>query len=284
MLTKEYAFQKKIEELRERQKELRCLYRIEELMNKGIPEKKFFYELIKLIHNGWQFPEVCQAKITFENKIYKEPGWSETEWVQQAEIVVDEVVSGMIEVYYTEPRKMIIDSPFLPEEQKLLNTISNRIGSYIFNNRLASTISVLEEKIAVSEREEQSLLTSKADLHWSWRKHMTEVLADKLDFDRFEIEGLYLIGSTKNATAGPGSDIDLLIHIKQIDKSLKELTSWIEGWSFCLSEINFQKTGFKTNGLIDLHIITDEDIKNKSSYAVMIGAHTDGARPVKLKK
>jgi len=37
-------------------------------------------------------------------------------------------------------------------------------------------------------------------------------IAGLADFDKFGIEAMYLAGSTKNANAGPGSDIDLIIH------------------------------------------------------------------------
>ena len=33
------------------------------------------------------------------------------------------------------------------------------------------------------------------------------------DVERFGIKGIYLFGSTKNGTAGPGSDIDLIVHV-----------------------------------------------------------------------
>jgi hypothetical protein len=60
------------------------------------------------------------------------------------------------------------------------------------------------------------------------------------------------------------------------------LESWIEGWGRSLSWINASRTGHKIEGsLIDLHIITDEDIANKDSYAVMIGASENSAQLLK---
>ena len=50
-----------------------------------------------------------------------------------------------------------------------------------------------------------------------------------------------------------------------------------------MSHFNYLKTGYKTDGLLDVHIITDEDIKNKTSYAVKINAVTDPAKKLKLK-
>ena len=91
------------------------------------------------------------------------------------------------------------------------------------------------------------------------------IIADKLNMARFGVKAIYIIGSTKNATAGPASDIDLLVHFEGDATQQLELKAWIEGWSFCLSEVNFKKTGYKTDGLIDLHIVTDEDIQKPRS-------------------
>jgi pyruvate,water dikinase len=41
---------------------------------------------------------------------------------------------------------------------------------------------------------------------------MAEHVAARLDPDRFGVVGFYVFGSVKNATAGPASDIDVLIH------------------------------------------------------------------------
>ena len=37
-----------------------------------------------------------------------------------------------------------------------------------------------------------------------------------------------------------------------------------------------------SGGLLDVHLVTDEDIARRSSYAVKIGAITDAARPLRL--
>jgi hypothetical protein len=57
---------------------------------------------------------------------------------------------------------------------------------------------------------------------------------------------------------------------------------WLEGWSLCLAEQNYLRTGRRTHGLLDVHVVTDADIQRQSSYAVKIGAVTDPARPLPL--
>ena len=119
---------------------------------------------------------------------------------------------------------------------------------------------------------------------WRWRLRAVEEIAEQLDPDRFGVKALYLFGSTKNATAGPQSDIDLLLHFVGNKAQKTELLAWLDGWSRSLSHMNFLRTGHKTEGLLNVHLITDKDIRDRTSYAVKIGSITDPARPIPLAK
>ncbi|HOP06561.1 MAG TPA: PEP/pyruvate-binding domain-containing protein [candidate division Zixibacteria bacterium] len=118
---------------------------------------------------------------------------------------------------------------------------------------------------------------------WRWRLLMAERIAASMDRAKFGVENLYVLGSTKNASAGPASDIDLLVHFKGTPSQLLALQNWLEGWSLCLGESNYLTTGYETGGLLDVHIITDEDIEKHTSWAVKIGAPTDAAKLLPLK-
>ena len=124
----------------------------------------------------------------------------------------------------------------------------------------------------------------RSEAFWAWRLQMASHIASQLDPDRFSVKGFYVIGSTKNATAGPGSDIDILIHFQGTDKQRDDLLLWLQGWSLALAEVNYLKTGYRTDGLLDVHIVTDDDIARRTSYAAKIGAVTDPARPLPMKK
>jgi pyruvate,water dikinase len=119
------------------------------------------------------------------------------------------------------------------------------------------------------------------DRFWRWRFYMAQRLAEKLDPNYFGVKGVYLIGSTNTGNAGPGSDIDLIIHFEGQEKQRQELLQWLEGWSLCLSEMNYLKTGYTSEGLLDVHLITDEDIANNSSFAAKIASITDPAHRLK---
>jgi pyruvate,water dikinase len=118
----------------------------------------------------------------------------------------------------------------------------------------------------------------RTDEHWRWRLQTAENIAAQLDPDRFGVKAFYLFGSTKNATAGPQSDIDILIHFQGTEDQRKGLLNWLDGWSLCLSQENYRRTGYESNGLLDVHLITDEDLLNRTSYAAKIKATTDPAR------
>lgn len=150
----------------------------------------------------------------------------------------------------------------------------------------------LDEAIAFLSSEGRSDKTTPADVrmeipsedHWRWRFRMTERIAASIDPEKYGVKGFYIIGSTKNATAGPNSDIDVIVHIEGDPEKEKLLMSWLDGWGKCLSEMNYLKTGYKIEPMLDIHVITDDDVKNKTSFAVKIGAITDAARELPLKQ
>jgi hypothetical protein len=118
---------------------------------------------------------------------------------------------------------------------------------------------------------------------WRWRLQMAESIAASLDPERFGVVKFYIFGSTKNANAGPASDVDILVHFRGSPRQLELLREWLEGWSLCLSQTNYMQTGYRSDGLLDVHIVTDDDISNKTSWAAKIGAVTDPARSLPMK-
>ena len=84
--------------------------------------------------------------------------------------------------------------------------------------------------------------------HWRWRLQMAERIAAEIDPEAFGVRGMWLFGSTKNGTAGPASDIDLLVHVDDDPRKRAALVTWLDGWSLCLSEMNFLRTGLQDVG------------------------------------
>jgi len=150
-------------------------------------------------------------------------------------------------------------------------------------NKAVGLLAKESQELELEVEERDTIISyEKSEVHWRWRQRNVEGLARQLDPERFGVKGFYLMGSTKNATAGPASDIDVLIHFIGTKAQRKDLEIWLDGWSHSLGQMNFLRTGYETDGLLDVHIITDEDIKNRTSYAVKIGAVTDAARPLEF--
>ena len=117
---------------------------------------------------------------------------------------------------------------------------------------------------------------------WRWRYHMAEQIARHMNSHEFGVKAVYLFGSTSNGTAGPGSDIDLLIHFQGNEHQRKDLLNWLDGWNKALAEINFMKTGYRMDKMLDAHVITDEDIQNRNSFAIKINHASEPAQPLSM--
>jgi len=114
--------------LKERAKELNCLYAVEELFNKTDSKLEVVLEgIVRAIPAGWQYPDVCQAKIVYGDQVFQSPNLKETPWVQSVDILLQDEVIGKISVYYTAERPTADEGPFLKEERRLINTIADRL-------------------------------------------------------------------------------------------------------------------------------------------------------------
>jgi len=167
------------------------------------------------------------------------------------------------------------------------DTVPGRVLQILMNGELDEAMAVLAEpsmetmKLS-AETVAAGAVERDADAHWRWRLRSVQQIAEHLDPERFGVKAMYVFGSTQNGTAGPQSDIDLLIHFAGTHAQEKTLMTWFDGWSLGLGYLNYLKTGYKTDGLLSVHLITDQDIRNQTSYAVKIGAATDPALPIPL--
>ncbi len=141
MAEQEKPIEEVMRALRERAKELACLYRVNELLNRqDSPTEDVLRELIETVPAGWQYPDCCQAKLTLNTTVYQPSGFSESPWVMKAPIVLEGEAIGQVEVYYTEEKPVADEGPFLKEERKLINNIAERIGYFLFQHRLGNDL------------------------------------------------------------------------------------------------------------------------------------------------
>ncbi len=184
---------------------------------------------------------------------------------------------------------------FAPEFAKLSDTIrvidvaatsGGKVLHILMNADMGVAMGLFEGKtgwIRTSQPGEQDEPLG-SDQHWRWRMQMVERLARQMDAEKYGVVNMYLLGSTKNATAGPSSDIDLLVHFRGDHDQQEQLRSWFAGWSQCLAEANYIRTGLRSEGLLDVHYVTDDDIAHQSAGADKINATSDGARPLSISR
>jgi len=118
--------------LKERAKELTCLYRADELLNQpDAPIDEILKAIAGILPDGWQYPNLCRCRIVFEGRVIQAHAFEPTGWVQSAAITVRSQPAGAVEIYYLQQAPDADEGPFLKEERKLIDTVAERIGSVI---------------------------------------------------------------------------------------------------------------------------------------------------------
>ncbi|HRP01293.1 MAG TPA: PEP/pyruvate-binding domain-containing protein [Candidatus Kapabacteria bacterium] len=157
----------------------------------------------------------------------------------------------------------------------LLNADEDRALAYI-TDRVNNIHYSHDSNLTVS-------LANTYDEPLQWRKRMAESIALKLDGDRFNVKGVYLYGTVFNETAGPNSDIDILVHFDGDEEQRNELLLWFEGWNLCLSHINYSRTGYELNHFLDLAILSSEDIEEHKYYNDLINPANNTSIRLRMK-
>lgn len=226
--------------LKERAKELRCLYEVTAaLARRADPVHDAFRRVLAALPPAMQFAPDATARIEYLGRAHVGPGFVETPWRLRSTISIWRTQVGAVEVLYRTPRPAAWEGPFLREERQLLDNVAHRLGEY------------LEWK----QRELGGEQLGADPEHWRWRQRFAERLAAALDPERFRVRDVYVYGSTERGTAGPASDIDLLLAFDGDAAVRRELEAWLEGWSLCLAEVAFQTLGTPTGGLVNARIV-----------------------------
>ncbi|MFH1975183.1 MAG: sigma 54-interacting transcriptional regulator [Pseudomonadota bacterium] len=137
-------------ELTERIKELNCLYGISNLFEtQGVSLPWILQRAVELIPTAWQYPENASARILLDDQVFNTNGFKQTALKQGAEIVVNGLTVGRVEVFYPETDAVSEDGPFLEEERRLLNAISERLSKIIWLKRSEDYLRENEERYRI---------------------------------------------------------------------------------------------------------------------------------------
>ena len=121
-----------IRSLQERAKELNCLYRVDEILNREEASvDEALAGVIAAIPDGLQFPAACQARITWDGRSFASPHYAETEWRLRAPLRENHLERGEIEISYATEMPRADSGPFLQEEVRLINAIAERLSAFL---------------------------------------------------------------------------------------------------------------------------------------------------------
>jgi len=199
--------------LTERVKEMTCLYGIAHAFERhGTSLEKILESTVNLIPPAWQYPEITQSRIVFNEQTYSTLGFKEGPFKQTADIVVKGEKQGTIEVVYREKKPILDEGPFLKEERNLLNTISKELAVIIERKQ-----SELEEQKLQAQLRHADRLATVGQLASGVAHELNEPLGNILGFAQ-------LAKKSPELPKQAGQDIEKIInaslHAREIVKKL----------------------------------------------------------------
>jgi len=140
-------------DLRERVKELTCLYRIARLLAQpGISLEEFLKNVVEILPQAWLYPEMAVARIILDGCSYKKTGFRQGRYRQKADIIVGEQTRGTMEVFYTEAKPELDEGPFLKEERNLIDTVAKEVANIIRQKEAEVEQTQLQEQLRHADR------------------------------------------------------------------------------------------------------------------------------------
>jgi tetratricopeptide (TPR) repeat protein len=186
-------------------------------------------------------------------------------------------------------------SRFLPEFahlSKVLRVINVRestggnILRVLFNADLNMAMGMVTDSIINQAYSSQNQNLTKSDSIYDeplqWRKRMAESIGLKIDPKRFGVVAVYLFGTVFNETAGPNSDIDLLVHFEGTEEQKNDFNLWLEGWNHCLSQINYNRSGYYISRILDVTYISESEFNERKYYVDLMNPANHSSKKLSL--
>jgi len=251
-------------DLKERAKELSCLYSVQELfsdLDNDLDE--ICNGLVEAIPPGWQYPEICVVKVIFRGAEFFSKNFKETKWYLTSDVFLQEELVGTISVYYLQETPKLDEGPFLKEERKLINSIAEQFSFFLLHKRLRNVFADVKIKpkeepsewsviLELLKRTDPKLLIriSRKMLNflcWSGVQEADELL--KKVNPIYSKDGAILTDANQPYHISPSGDIMGISYeifdIASNNLSQKEVTNSIQKW------IKEDRSGFLLNTLED---------------------------------
>lgn len=167
--------------LRERVKELGCLYAITRLAGrKGISQNELFQGVAEIVAMSWQYPEITCVRIVADGNTFLTSNFRRARWRQTSPLMAHGERAGQIEVGYLEERPELDEGPFLKEERNLIDAVAERLSRIIEAKRTEEHVRVLSRELIKAQECERQRIAR--ELH--------DNVAQELSMQRLAVESL----------------------------------------------------------------------------------------------
>lgn len=180
--------------LRERVKELTCLYGIAKLVAQPeISLDEVLQKTVELLPPGWLYPDVCCARIVLDERAYATKGFRKPVHSIRTDIVVHGKKRGFVEVGYIWEKPPLDEGPFLNEERNLIDAIAREVSIIVEQEQAEDEKLKLQEQLRHADR-----LATIGQLGAGLAHELNEPLANILGFAQLATKDQSLAGQTKH--------------------------------------------------------------------------------------
>ena len=139
--------------LRERVKELTCLYSLAKLIERpGISLEEILEGIVKLLPPAWLYPEIAAARIILNGHTYSTRNFRKVGQRQTANIVINDEQRGVVEVVYLEKKPDLDEGPFLREERNLIEAIAREVALIVERKQTEEDKEKLQDQLRHADR------------------------------------------------------------------------------------------------------------------------------------
>jgi len=118
--------------LKERIKEIKCLYDISSLRDgTNFSLDDILQGIVDFIPSAIQYPEITCARILFNRYDFTTKNFKDTKWKLSQEIKVNNERIGALEVCYLEEKQELEEEPFIEETKNLIASIAESIAQIV---------------------------------------------------------------------------------------------------------------------------------------------------------
>lgn len=138
--------------LRERIKELTCLYSLAQIAEGRMQLGDILQGVVEHLPPAWQYPEATAARIVYDGCPYIAGDFEKCVDRQSADLVVKQRKRGTIEVGYTREQPELDEGPFLREERSLIDTVACQVANLIERREAAEERRRLQDQLRHADR------------------------------------------------------------------------------------------------------------------------------------